>query len=146
MKKFVILCGWLFAINMLVAQPASNPKASDLIPKPLNCIDKQGVFRLSSVQKIYAPTEFTEVAMLLAEQLNLGNPVVKQNNGASIVFFKADEGENLGAEGYKLNISPDKISIYAFTRQVYTHSVATVTSRYNSNSLCRNYRLPEIQL
>jgi len=117
MKKIVILCGWLFAINMLVAQPASNPKASDLIPKPLNCIDKQGVFRLSSVRKIYAPTEFTEVAMLLAEQLNLGNPVVKENKGASIVYFKADEGENLGAEGYKLNISPDKISIYAFTRQ-----------------------------
>jgi hexosaminidase len=116
-KRLVFLCISMWVVNLLEAQLITTPTASDLIPKPLHYVDNQGVFILSPSIKIYAPAEFSDVAQLLSEQLNMGNPVVKQNKGASIIFLKSGETDYLGTESYKLNITPDRVAISAFTRQ-----------------------------
>ena len=117
MKKIIFFCQWMLVVTLLAAQPVNFQSASSLIPKPLHGVDRQGVFQLSATNKIYAPAEFSDVAQLLSEQLDLGNLVVKQNKGAAIIFLKSVETQNLGSEGYKLNIMPDRVSISAFTKQ-----------------------------
>lgn len=97
-------------------------KASDLIPKPAECRDLPGFFELSPEKKIYAPKEFSGVARLLSGLLKNGNPVSVRAKGSAIVFQQAKPAENLGGEGYKLSISPEKITVTAATSEGAIHA------------------------
>ncbi len=123
MKRLILLVLWISQINLLVAQPGTIPKASDLIPKPLHCLDKPEFFKLSSQTKIFASPEFAGVATLLAEELQLSNAVVPERKNAAIQFIKIKEKEILAAEAYRLSISPEQITISAAEAQGAIHGL-----------------------
>jgi len=54
LRKTIFFCILIICATNVQAQI----KASDIIPKPKHCIDKQGIFQISPDLKIYAPTEF----------------------------------------------------------------------------------------
>ena len=115
MKRLFILFIILSFFHKAEAQYPVGAKASDLIPKPTLCNDLPGFFEFQPEKTIYASVEFTDAANLLTELLRDGNKLAGQANKAAIVFTKASPNEKLGAEGYKLNISPEKIEITAET-------------------------------
>jgi len=126
MRRIILLALWMFHINILVAQPVSTLKASDLIPKPLHCLDKPGFFKLSSQTKIFASPEFAGVAELLAEELQMDNAVVTKKKTSAIQFIKINEKQSMGAEAYRLLISPEQISIEASEVQGALHGLFTL--------------------
>lgn len=126
MKRLFILFVILSFFYKAEAQYPVGAKASDLIPKPTLCNDSPGFFEFQPEKTIYAPQEFTEAANHLTELLHNGNKITGQTNKAAIVFTKASPNEKLGAEGYKLNISPEKIAITAETVLGATHAVFSI--------------------
>ena len=79
----------LFGVTVY-GQTESRVIAFGLIPKPLKCIENQGVFEITPDIKIYAEAPYSAVAELLAEKLHSGNQIVKQMKNASIVFSLAN--------------------------------------------------------
>jgi hexosaminidase len=120
LKKTILFCLLIICATHIQAQI----KASDIIPKPKLCIDKQGNFQIKSDLKIYAPTEFSDAALLLAEQLNLGGSALTENRNASIVFEKLGNTEN--PEAFKLNIEPTRINISTSTIKGAQNAVFTL--------------------
>jgi hexosaminidase len=120
LKKTILFCLLIICATHIQAQI----KASDIIPKPKLCIDKQGIFQIKSDLKIYAPTEFSDAALLLAEQLHLGGSALTENRNASIVFEKLGNTEN--PEAFKLNIEPNRINISASTIKGAQNAVFTL--------------------
>jgi len=126
MKKFILFWGLALWGLTIHAQTENPVGASALIPKPLQCTEKQGVFKITSELKIYAPSQYTAVAKLLAEQLPQGYQFTKQKKNATIVFSIADAKANLGKEGYQLKVSPNGILISATTSEGAIHAVFTL--------------------
>lgn len=126
MRKLIILCGWILLINIAGAQTGGTCLASDLIPKPLHCVDREGIFKLSPEVQIFASPEFAGVAGLLAEELQMNNAVVAKKKAAAIQFIKINEKELLGAEAYRLLISPERISIAASDVRGAIHGLFTL--------------------
>ncbi len=108
------------------AQATAAALASDLIPKPLSCTDKPGTFAITPSVKLHAPSPFKEAANLLAEKLRLNNAITRSSRKAAIVFLEADKKDSLGNEGYRLSITPSKISITAATAQGATNATFTL--------------------
>jgi len=123
MKKLILWLGWIFLISTSGAQNVDITAASNLIPKPLHCVDKPGTFDLTRETKIYASPEFVDVAKLLAEQFRLSNAVTGQKQKATIVFLQASKKEKLGKEGYQLNITPENIIIFAKAAEGAIHAM-----------------------
>ena len=126
MKRLFILFIILSFFHEAEAQYPVGAKASDLIPKPTLCNDLPGFFEIQPEKAIYASVEFNDAANLLAELLNGGNKIAGEANKAAIIFTKASPNDKLGAEGYKLNISPEKMAITAETAQGATHAVFSI--------------------
>lgn len=125
MKSSILLGLLLLLVELTSAQVADNATASALIPKPVSCIEKQGVFTITPAVKIATPAIFADAAALLSEQLQLGSCIVKRPKQASIIFVQAEKNKGLGNEGYTLDISPQKIIISAATSLGAIHAVFT---------------------
>ncbi len=126
MGKLFFLWGLMGLSISVDAQMAKNPGAMDLIPKPVHCLEKEGEFKMSPEVKIFTPSEFSDVAKLLEEQLQLCNAVVTQKNEAAIIFSKAEETQDLGKEGYILKIGQTGVSIASETAEGAIHAVFTL--------------------
>ena len=117
----------LVAIQALIAQDAATRGADALIPKPVSCIDKTGVFILDPGTPVVAPTAFREAGQLLAEQLRLsGQKKPGKKLEKAIVFEQASPQDHLQAEGYKLHITPTRITLTAQALPGAMHAAFTL--------------------
>lgn len=120
MNRITFLFVWLLGVTISHAQIAP----CELIPKPLHCIEKPGVFEIHPAIKIYAPPKFADVALLLSEQLNLGNNALTQSHSAQIVFQVTSDMQN--PEAYRLTIEPTRVVISASDKRGALHAVFTL--------------------
>ena len=91
--------------------------ASALIPVPLHLQEKPGVFLLTPGTAIIAAPVLRPAAGLLADEMRLPAPAAKTTGSKTnkIVFLQSPANDTLGNEGYRLDISPQIISISAQT-------------------------------
>lgn len=91
-----------------------------IIPRPLSCIEKPGEFELTSETAIFAAASLRSDGAYLAQQLTAvtGLPISLELTAPAaprhtIHLELADNCQPLGAEGYRLAITPDTVKISA---------------------------------
>ncbi len=125
MRKITLL----FIINMVVALPVWAQKTSSysLIPKPTSLQKEQGVFIVGNNISVQAPERFKEEAAVLKKELMLSEETTNTPSSGAI-YFDIDSLENkkLGTEGYRLQVTPDKIQISAAQKEGAIHGIFTL--------------------
>jgi hexosaminidase len=123
LKKYLLLI--LFSVILKAeAQNLSSVGASNLIPLPVSCIEKNGSFTLNNFTSIVAPAELFGVANLLKNEMGIKSNKQKQNSASSIVFKKSTG--NSTDEGYQLLITSNNITILSSSVVGSIHAVFTL--------------------
>jgi hexosaminidase len=109
--KFLIFPTWLiFLPSLIFAQNRIN-----IIPKPLQLIEKKGEFRYKAGTMIHSSPEFRETALYLAEMLGIPSANVQMiksgSEPASGIVMKKIAGKD--SASYRLSITENKIAATA---------------------------------
>ncbi len=113
MKSCLLLS--LFMVKMVFAsvQPL-HPARVAIIPKPNQVIELEGVFVVNNQTKIISDPSFAPIAHLFSEQSGIVVASSKKQAVAKpILFEKADAKTTTDSLGYRLIITPDRITLLA---------------------------------
>lgn len=107
-----------FIATLLIVLLAKMGVAVDIIPQPQLVKESEGVFVFSEKTTISAPDVFADEAKFLSEILKASSgytmEVTRNSRNAEVVFaLVKDKLNEFGEEGYKLDVTKDKITIYA---------------------------------
>lgn len=103
----------LFVLLLSGAMTTLSAQNINIVPKPNSIVVNEGEFTLDRETKIYSTSKDFTVDYLvdkLNKIMDFDIPVVKNGDNEKVIEFIHDN--TLLKEGYKLNISPKKISIY----------------------------------
>jgi len=97
---------------------AQNSGRIALIPQPSQVTEHPGVFRITKSTKVQSDPAFSEVATLFSKQADIEAIALKPatNSPSLISFVRAGKEIVPDSAGYRLVITPDKITIMALTR------------------------------
>lgn len=100
---------------------ADYNKGINIIPLPMELVEQQGVFKLTSATPLFAEgEEANKVASYLATRLksSTGYSLTPQSqNAEGIILRIADGHQGLGSEGYTLSVSPERVEITGASAQ-----------------------------
>jgi hexosaminidase len=101
----------------------------NIIPVPLETIQNEGSFSLASSTAFYAPTpEAQTVAAFFAARLKQStgyDPAVKDAETSGAIALLIDASLDLNSEGYKLDVTPQGVSVRAKTPQGLFYGMQT---------------------
>ncbi|MGO4293498.1 glycoside hydrolase family 20 protein [Chitinophaga sp. RAB17] len=110
---------FLLAICFGISAHGQSAGNLDLIPRPASVTAKKGTFAISPQTHVFTAPAFSGVATLFAETAHLPEPqlaLMKMVPLHSVVFTAADKSLIPDSAGYRLNISPDYVTIFARTQ------------------------------
>lgn len=110
---------FLLAICFGISAHSQSAGNLDLIPRPTSVAAKKGTFAISPQTHVFTAPVFSGVAALFAETAHLPEPqlaLMKMVPLHSVVFTAADKSLIPDSTGYRLNISPDYVTIFARTQ------------------------------
>jgi hexosaminidase len=134
-KQFIIILVYTFIINTGNASSGFNDKKISIIPKPLQVNFQKGYFSLNPQTKIIYFETNTELkftveylAKIIRGSTGYNLPI---KNGFKVpsknfIFFNYIHDDNLGDEGYKLEVDKDKISIGANSSAGFFYAVQSI--------------------
>lgn len=112
-NKFILSCSMAF----LLSCSAVDVLATNIIPKPLQSEEQTGTFLLNKKVGISTDAQFGGSAELLAEIIRQStgfkSPVTTNGKAQSIALVYDPSLNNLGEEGYTLEVSPKQVIIKA---------------------------------
>jgi hexosaminidase len=124
--KNIILAGLLLFITTTVAKAQNNTETSvttdwqnSLIPQPVSLIKQSGYFILpNNLSVLFTKNEaLKKIADQLAQQLQtVTNTITVKDNNAAVantIFLSLTNDQSIPAEGYRLKVAPDGITITA---------------------------------
>ena len=129
MKKSLLICSFLLLQTGLVVHAQSRYA---IIPKPTRLTEQKGNFVIPrDVNIIIQSTnaQLLPIARLLADQLAAATgykPTVTAGKSGKGILFVSAKGPQLGAEGYKLTVSPRQIIITAEQPKGFFYGVQTL--------------------
>jgi hexosaminidase len=108
----------------LLSAFAQNSERIAIIPQPSQVMEQEGVFRITGNTKLMSDPAYTEVASLFAEQTGLTNVSnVGKDSGQHIVFLAVGREIVPDSSGYKLEITSEKVTLYARTKTGALHGM-----------------------
>lgn len=124
MNKVIVLCAYVFIMFGVGGNYAFSQKYLPLVPIPVEAKSLTGTFNLSSKSKIVVPSdkeEVKKVAKLVVVQLEsltgfqtaISSDVKKDGKQAIVLILNNKADPRLGSEGYRLQVSSNKITVSA---------------------------------
>lgn len=113
--KLLITC----LLSGLLSLPLFAQTKYAILPKPVRLEERSGSFSIPAKLTIAVPAnnaEVRQIAQLLADQLAKSSgkiPTITTGKASKGISFVSAKGPELGAEGYKLTVSPKQIVIAA---------------------------------
>jgi hexosaminidase len=135
LKQLIIILAGIFIVNTGNVFSESNDKKISIIPKPLQVNFQKGHFLLTPQTKIIyfknnSELKFTVDYLAKVIRASTGyNLPIKDGfkmPSKNFVFFNYIHDENLGEEGYKLEVDIDKICIGANSSAGFLYAVQSI--------------------
>ena len=116
MRKLKYHIALLFAVLIVPASAQTGSRVA-IIPQPSQVIERPGIFKIDRSTKIKSEPIFDRIASLFAMQSDLKTfaPISGNVNGNEILFSLAGKDIVADSAGYRLMITPGKITISART-------------------------------
>ena len=117
---FLLTCSLSLSLTAQKMLPTAENTPLSIVPQPAKLIRTDGVFALTNRSQIIVPngdTGFRRVAQLLADRLKLDGTKVSvidlnaSKSTANVIFFIKIAKNEVGTEGYKLTVTPDRKSV-----------------------------------
>jgi hexosaminidase len=115
MKKIILFVGLLFTLFLRAQEPVH------IIPKPSSLILKKGGFVIdgkTTIETSVSDKEAQKVALLFGKYVNNVSKVKMKNTAGKStkkISFLIEKNNELGEEGYTINISPEAVAVKANT-------------------------------
>lgn len=139
----VLVC---VCISSIYAQNVSQDAARyALIPQPVKLVSRSGSFRITKSTAIYANQEFAAVAHRFARDIANATgfdiavkPLASQTPSGIVIRKRSD----IAAEGYQLDVSPSRITIFSSTPAGVFYAFETIKQLMPSD-IYREAPLPD---
>ena len=117
MKPLKLFAAIVFGCLFFISSTAQNINRISIIPQPSQVVEHPGIFKVDRTTRIQSDPAFTEIASLFQRQSEIKNilSTVKRENVNQIVFLMVGKEFIPDSAGYKLSVTPDKITISART-------------------------------
>lgn len=116
MKLIRYFLALLISIVVFYPAVAQNTGRVAIIPQPSQVIEKEGVFRINGKTKLMSSPAFSKIASLFSEHTGITElTAVEQDSRQHIVFVAVGYKEIADNAGYKLVITPERITLSART-------------------------------
>jgi len=130
MKLFTYFLSYIF-ICVAVGQSFGQETTLHLIPKPNKVTPQMGEYKLPPFNTVFVSEEFVPLADLLYEYPSLQTlkiePIkkIKKSQQHSIRILKAEDGDKVPKEGYKLEIDEKGIAFFAHDEKIMINALYT---------------------
>ena len=117
MKPLKLFAAIVFGCLFFISSTAQNINRISIMPQPSQVVEHPGIFKVDRTTRIQSDPAFTEIASLFQRQSEIKNilSTVKRENVNQIVFLMVGKEFIPDSAGYKLSVTPDKITISART-------------------------------